>query len=118
MLLSRTGLLRVVMRLMMDRRVPIRAKVAVPLALVYLVWPFDIVPIYIPFYGLIDDIIVITLATAWFLGTAPRNVVWEHIRGRPSPDSNGPDNNTIDADYRIVDDDGIDDEDKDKDKDK
>ena len=43
MLLSRTGLLRVVTHLMLDRRVPIKAKVAVPLALVYLISPIDIV---------------------------------------------------------------------------
>ena len=67
MLLSRTGLLRVVMRLMMDRRVPIRAKVAVPLALVYLISPIDFVPDFIPFQGWVDDIIAITLATAYAL---------------------------------------------------
>ncbi len=114
MLLSRTGLLRVIMGLMKDRRVPIRAKAAVPLALVYLISPIDLIPDFIPFQGWIDDIIAITLATAWFLGTAPRDVVWEHIRGRPSPDTKGPNDDAIDADYRIVDDDGIDDEDNNK----
>lgn len=108
MLLNMTGIPRLVFRLVLDRRVPIRTKLIPLVALVYLVSPFDIVHDMIPALGRIDDLIAIVLGILLFLVAAPYDVVVEHIRGGPpddedtdrKPDSDGA---VIDGRYRYVD---------------
>ena len=107
MLLNMTGIPRLVFRLMLDRRVPLRTKLIPVVALIYLVSPFDIVHDMIPALGRIDDLLAIVLGILLFLVTAPHDVVVEHIRGRrpdddddANPDS---DNAVIDGKYRYVD---------------
>ena len=108
MLLNMTGIPRLVFRLMLDRRVPIRTKLIPVVALIYLVSPFDIVHDMIPALGRIDDLLAIVLGILLFLVTAPYDVVVEHIRGRP-PDDEDPDGQSgkngavIDGRYRYVD---------------
>ena len=109
LLLNMTGVPRLVFRLMMDRRVPMRLKLLLPAALVYLVLPMDIVPDILPALGRIDDILVILLSLLLFLGMAPRDVVWEHLRrGRASPSKDEGDTKAnqrvIDGKYRVIDD--------------
>lgn len=106
LLLNMTGVPRLVMRLMVDRRVPLRLKLILPAALVYLISPLDLVPSILP--G-IDDVLVIIISLVMFLGMAPRDVVLEHLRnGRQPPDrpSDGPksDGTVIEGKYRYVDD--------------
>ncbi len=105
-LLYITGVPRLVLRLMMDRRVPLRVKLILPAALVYLVWPADIVPDIVPILGRIDDVLVVILSLAFFLGTAPREIVMEHARGRRSGDTPkknpGP---VIEWEYQVLDED-------------
>ena len=113
MLLMRTGVVRLIMKLLMDRRVPIRAKLVVPAAIVYLLIPFDIVPDFIPFSGWIDDILVMLLAAAMFLMMAPRDVLMEHL-GRARSKRSGNDK-VIDGDYKLLEDDKPDPDSKDGD---
>ena len=101
------------MKLLMDRRVPIRAKLVVPAAIVYLLIPFDIVPDFIPFSGWIDDILVMLLAAAMFLMMAPRDVLMEHL-GRASSKRSG-NGKVIDGDYKLLEDDSQDSDSKDGD---
>ena len=107
MLLMRSGIFRLIMKLMRDRRVPIRAKLIIPAAIVYLLSPIDIVPDIVPISGWIDDIIVTLLAAALFLSITPRDVLMEHL-GRPTPTrpKNG---KVIDGEYRVLDDEASDD---------
>ncbi len=108
MLLNMTGIPRLVFRLFLDRRVPIRTKLIPVAALIYLISPFDIVHDMIPALGRIDDLVAIVLGILLFLVAAPHDVVVEHIRGRPpddedpggKPDSDGA---VIDGRYRYVD---------------
>ena len=76
-----SGALRLIIRLMLDRRVPLRLKLVLPAAIAYIISPIDLVPDILPALGRIDDIVVALLALAIFLGLAPRDVVMEHIRG-------------------------------------
>ena len=81
-ILGLTGLLRLVTKLLLDRRVPLRLKLLIPAALVYLVSPIDPLPDFLPILGHVDDLIVTVVALAIFLAMAPREVVLEHFRGR------------------------------------
>lgn len=106
LLLNLTGALRLVVKLMLDRRVPLGLKMLFPAALIYIVLPFDLMPDYIPIRGQIDDLLALVLATGLFLGLAPKNIVMEH-RGR-SPTNEAGDSSgrgsVIEGDYRVIDD--------------
>ena len=109
MLLNMTGIPRLMFRLMLDRRVPLKTKLIPVVSLVYLISPFDIVHDMIPALGRIDDLLAIVLGILLFLVAAPEKVLKEHIRGaRPDdedqdgkPDADG---TVIDGKYRYVDD--------------
>ena len=98
-ILQMTGVPRLVFRLMIDRRVPMRLKLILPAALVYLISPFDLVRDMVPVLGRIDDVLVLVAALALFLGTAPKHLASEHGGGRP-----GADGEVIDGSYRFIDD--------------
>ncbi len=107
MLMNMTGIPRLMFRLMLDRRVPLRTKLIPVVALIYLVSPFDIVHDIIPVLGRIDDLLAILLGVLLFLVAAPHDVVVEHIRGRrpdddddANPDADGA---VIDGKYRYID---------------
>ncbi len=112
MLLNMTGAARLVARLLMDRRVPLRLKLVLPLAIVYILSPINMITNLFGLVGRIDDVLVLVLALAVFLGAAPREVVQEHLRaGRTGSGSGGQDDgrskdgrDVIDTSYRMVDD--------------
>jgi uncharacterized membrane protein YkvA (DUF1232 family) len=64
-------------RLLSDRRVPVRAKVALALAIPYLAMPFDLIPDFIPVLGQLDDAVVVLLAMRYVARTAGRDVIAE-----------------------------------------
>ncbi len=86
-LLMLTRIPGLVFRLMLDRRVPLRLKLIIPAALLYLVSPIDLFPDIFPFLGHTDDLIVVVLALASFLLMVPRSVLQEHFTGRPADPS-------------------------------
>ena len=93
----------------MDRRVPLRLKLILPAALVYLVSPLDIIPDMLPALGRIDDILVILISVVLFLALAPRDVVMEHmgISGsspQPPESSSETDDDVIEGKYRVIED--------------
>lgn len=109
-LLNMTGVPRLVIRLMMDRRVPLRVKLILPAALAYLISPFDLIHDIVPILGRIDDVLVIILSLAFFLGTAPREIVMEHLRGprsgdTPSGSANKKRGSVIEGEYQVLDED-------------
>lgn len=42
-----------------DKRTPWISKILIIVAIAYLVWPFDLIPDFIPFVGLLDEVIII-----------------------------------------------------------
>ena len=76
-----TGIPRLVVRLMLDRRVPLKSKLILPAGILYVISPIDFVPDILPALGRIDDIIALLLSLVLFLGSAPKDVVLEHLRG-------------------------------------
>ena len=108
-LLMLTRIPGLVFRLMLDRRVPLRLKLIIPAAILYLILPIDLLPDLFPILGHTDDLIVIILAVASFLLMTPRNVVVEYLTGRPadlSADAGARDSrgNVIEGEYRHIED--------------
>ena len=102
MMLARSGIGRLILRLMLDRRVSIWSKLIIPGGIVYMVSPIDVLPDIIPIMGWIDDILAIGVAVALFLLSIPRDVLREHLgRGKAPPR----DDSVIDGSARVVDDD-------------
>jgi len=83
--------IRLVWKLLTDSRVPFWIRIALPLALIYVISPIDILPDFIPVMGRVDDIIAIVAGIMILLKLAPKKVVNQHKK----------DNQTIiDGEYR------------------
>ena len=104
LILSATGLPRIIFRLMLDKRVPFRAKLILPASLLYLISPLDFIPDIIPLAGWIDDIVAVLLSLVLFLSLTPSHVISEHL-SRKSPQARKPNKDVIDGSYRHIDDD-------------
>ena len=66
-------------RVWADRRVPLMAQLLVPLTILYLLLPFDIIPDFAPAVGQLDDLVVVALALALFVRLRPTAVLEEHL---------------------------------------
>jgi uncharacterized membrane protein YkvA (DUF1232 family) len=62
-----------------DPRVPLALRIAMPLLVVYLVLPIDLIPDIIPIIGQIDDVILLVLVAGLLLRAVPLDVIGEHI---------------------------------------
>lgn len=78
-----------------DPRVPGRAKLAVGLALIWVLCPIDLIPEFLPVIGPLDDVVVVALALRYAARQVPRSILveaWpanpaviERLLGSPSP---------------------------------
>jgi uncharacterized membrane protein YkvA (DUF1232 family) len=72
--------IKLVLRLIGDRRVNILLKILPVIGLIYLVSPIDLIPdIALPVVGYLDDALVIWLCTTLFVELCPDAVVQEHM---------------------------------------
>jgi uncharacterized membrane protein YkvA (DUF1232 family) len=78
------NLIRLFAGLLRDGRVPLRAKIVLGIAGVWLASPIDLIPDFIPVVGSLDDAIVAALALRFVLRTTDGAVVREHWRGDPA----------------------------------
>ncbi|MBW8832065.1 MAG: DUF1232 domain-containing protein [Burkholderiales bacterium] len=53
---------------------PIWLKIGTALIVAYIVSPIDLVPDFIPFVGLVDDIVIVPFAIRWLLGRLPAHI--------------------------------------------
>ena len=97
--------LRLVWRLLNDTRVPGLPKLLIPAALIYVLFPVDVVPDLILGLGQLDDLGVLALAIATFIELCPRAVVEEHRRALMAGANAAADENVIDGSFREVRDD-------------
>ena len=74
-------LVKLVVRLMRDRRVPPRAKAMLLLVAGYLASPADLVPDFVPGIGQLDDLVIVAFALDQILNRVPEEVVLEHWEG-------------------------------------
>jgi uncharacterized membrane protein YkvA (DUF1232 family) len=80
-ILALPNLVKLVYRLMRDRRVPVRRKVVVGAIMGYLVSPFDLIPDFIPVVGQVDDLLLVSLAVRRLVDTVGREAALEYWDG-------------------------------------
>jgi uncharacterized membrane protein YkvA (DUF1232 family) len=97
-------------RLLNDSRVPGWIKLIPAVGLVYLLSPIDLIPdLMLPGLGEVDDIVVLVLALKMFVDLSPPGVVREHLqdllgkRGATAPPDEPAEGPTIEAAYRLLD---------------
>ena len=97
---------RLVWRLTFDKRVSIFLRALVPIALLYVISPYDILRDRIPIIGRFDDLLILGLALLFLTKLAPPNVVDEHMDR--VPESNRPEDKdpekVVDGSSRLIDD--------------
>ena len=71
-------------RLRRDPRVPRSAKIAVLIAMLWVISPIDLIPEFLPVIGPLDDVVVVALALRYAGRRVPRNVILEAWPGDPS----------------------------------
>ncbi|OPX65316.1 MULTISPECIES: YkvA family protein [unclassified Methanoregula] len=62
-----------------DPRIPWYAKAIIVLTVVYALSPIDLIPDFIPFFGYLDDLIIVPIGIALAVACMPENV-WEEYR--------------------------------------
>jgi uncharacterized membrane protein YkvA (DUF1232 family) len=71
---------RLYWRLLWDSRVSLWPKALLVLSLLYVVSPVDLIPDVIPFFGELDDLVVLIAACRLFMYLCPQEVVHEHVQ--------------------------------------
>ena len=66
-------------QLILDRRIPLVARVVLPLLVLYLAMPIDVIPDFIPVIGWLDDVFLLVIALNIVLRMTPRYVLDEQI---------------------------------------
>ena len=96
---------RLVWRLTFDKRVSIFLRALVPIALLYVISPYDILKDRISIIGRFDDLLILGLALLFLTKLAPPNVVDEHMDR--VPESNRPEDKdpekVVDGSSRLID---------------
>lgn len=70
-------------RLRGDPRVPTRVKVALAVAVVWVISPIDLIPEFVPVIGPLDDVLVVVLVLRYAARSLPLPVLLEAWPGRP-----------------------------------
>ncbi|MCC6299964.1 MAG: DUF1232 domain-containing protein [Anaerolineales bacterium] len=94
--------LKLIGRLMADRRVNIFLKVLPLASLAYLFWPLD--AIAIPFVGVLDDAAILFVGSTLFVELCPPKVVQEHLNELSSAVDDDSSDDVVDAETTDVDD--------------
>jgi uncharacterized membrane protein YkvA (DUF1232 family) len=73
--------LKLILRLMGDRRVNPFVKLLPLASLAYLIWPIDLIPGFaLPVVGALDDVALVSLGAYLFIEFCPPEVVEEHMQ--------------------------------------
>ena len=97
---------RLIWRLNFDKRVPLVLRTLVPMAILYLLLPIDLIPDRLGYLGKFDDIIILAMAVLLLTKLAPRQVVDEHSgnkRKNDRPEEEDPEK-IVEGKAHIVDD--------------
>lgn len=68
-----------------DKRTPFVAKALLWLALLYVIWPLDLIPDFIPILGQLDDLIVVIISillSVWLIPPALYDEHYAEVFGR------------------------------------
>jgi uncharacterized membrane protein YkvA (DUF1232 family) len=81
LLLLLPRLARMIASLLADREVPMAAKIALAAMALYLASPIDLLPDFIPFIGLIDDVLLVALVVDGLLNHIDRALLLKYWPG-------------------------------------
>lgn len=87
------------LKLLMDKRVPTKLKIVPLLAIVYTFLPTDLIPDFFPIIGWIDDLLILIISVTVFLGLGSFSIV---SKGNTEGPETKP-NEVITGQYRVVD---------------
>ena len=87
------------LKLLMDKRVPIKLKIVALLAIVYTFLPTDLVPDFFPIIGWVDDLLILIISVTVFLGLGSFSII---SKGNADGPETKP-NEVITGQYRVVD---------------
>ena len=87
------------LKLLMDKRVPIKLKIVPLLAIVYTFLPTDLIPDFFPIIGWIDDLLILIISVTVFLGLGSFSIVSKGNTKSPETKHN----EVITGQYRVVD---------------
>jgi len=62
-----------------DERIPLGLRLVPPAMLLYLALPLDLIPDFIPFFGQLDDVVMLALGAGLLLRFVPRKVIDERL---------------------------------------
>lgn len=74
-------LVKLIVRLMRDPRVPPRSKAVLVLVVGYLASPIDVIPDMIPGVGQLDDLVIAVFALDYMINKVPVEILKEHWDG-------------------------------------
>ena len=97
---------RLVWRLTFDKRVSKFLRALVPITILYILSPLDLIPDRVAILGRFDDLIILGLGLLFLTKLAPKEIVDEHMgRVPPSdrPEDKDPDK-VVDGTGRLIDD--------------
>lgn len=90
---------KLILRLVRDRRVSFWLKIIPVAGVLYLVSPLDLIPdIALPVIGELDDAAVLWLTNALFIELCPRDVVREHVKALTADEDEDKTGEVVDAD--------------------
>lgn len=69
------NLIKLLYRLLRDKRVPRQRRLAMTLVAAYIVSPIDVIPDFVPVLGSVDDILVLAFAIDYLLQASPPEVI-------------------------------------------
>jgi uncharacterized membrane protein YkvA (DUF1232 family) len=75
------NLAKLLFRLLKDRRVPLRRRLAMGAVGLYIASPIDLIPDAIPVVGGVDDLLLLAFAVDYLLQASPEGVIAEHWDG-------------------------------------
>jgi uncharacterized membrane protein YkvA (DUF1232 family) len=77
------NLVKLLYRLLRDKRVPRQRRLAMTLVAAYIVSPIDVIPDFVPVLGSVDDVLVLAFAIDYLLAASPPEVVDHYWDGSP-----------------------------------
>ena len=75
------NMVKLLMRLMRDRRVSMRSKALIGAVVVYVISPVDLIPDFVIGIGRLDDVVLVSLAIDHLMSGADEAIVREHWDG-------------------------------------
>lgn len=75
------NVVKLLARIVKDRRVPVRAKAFAAAVLIYVVSPIDVIPDFVIGFGKLDDLILSAVAIQHLIEAAGEEIVAEHWDG-------------------------------------